>query len=290
MSVERIISIDDPRVAAYRNLRDRTLRGENLFVAEGRWLVERLLASRFTTESLLVSEGYAEEFIPKVGGRVPVYAAAEHLLREVVGFPFHRGVLAAGRRGPALSLEGILNDAVTATGGTLRLAVLPEVTKPENLGLVFRSAAAFGLTGVLLGERSCDPLSRRCLRTSMGAALVAPFVKVGNLAAALAELKERWGVALLATVLDPSAEEVQSVAWPERLGLVVGNEAEGLAPVWQALCERRVTIPVACAVDSLNLGVAASIVFYEMTRSAGRPPGLSLPTRGAPAQRRSDRS
>jgi tRNA G18 (ribose-2'-O)-methylase SpoU len=268
--MERIESLDDPRVAAYRNLRERTLRGESIFVTEGRLLALRLLASDYQAESLLVTEAHAAELARPVGGRVPLYVAADTLVRQIVGFPFHRGVLAVGRRPAPLGLGDLLGSCErTGTSDSptgLRLIVCPEITQPENLGLVFRTAAAFGVDGLVLGKRSCDPLSRRSLRLSMGAVLQVPFLKSADLSADLRALKDRWGVALVATVLDQQVERLADFHWPLRVALLFGNEFEGLRPEWLSLCDRRVTIPMHPGTDSLNLGVAAGIVVYEMCR------------------------
>ncbi len=148
---ESIDSMADPRIAAYRNLRDRTLRGEGVFVAEGRLLVERLLRSRFETDSVLVIKEYASEFAALVPSEVPLYVADEALLREIVGFNFHQGALAAGRRTPLPSANDLAESLQNRDRQSM--VVLPEVTKPENLGLIVRSAAALGVGGVLLGQR-----------------------------------------------------------------------------------------------------------------------------------------
>lgn len=267
--MERIDSWDDPRIATYRNLRDRTLRGENLFVAEGRIVARRLLESRFEVQSVLVSEGSVAEFAPLAAGRgIPLYMASEPLLSRIVGFPFHLGVLAAGRRRPLPSLDVLVAPPPLAS---LRMLILPEVTKPENLGLAVRSAAAFGVDAVLLGGRCCDPFSRRALRVSMGSVLQTPVGQADDLAADLAALKERWGVTLIGAVLERGARPLAEVCWPPRAAVLVGNEWSGLGADWLALCDQRVTIPMRPGVDSLNLGVAAGIFLYEMTRS--RPAG-----------------
>jgi len=127
--METIGSLDDPRVAAYRNLRDRTLRGENVFVAEGCVLTRRLLESRFDAESILVDEEYANEFERLAAGRMPVYVAPKRLLLSIVGFPFHRGALAVGRRPPPRKLDEVLAAGRPgAFPDHLRLVILPEVT------------------------------------------------------------------------------------------------------------------------------------------------------------------
>lgn len=262
--MERIQSIDDPRVAAYRNLRDRTMRGESLFVAEGRMVALRLLQSRFEPESAFVSEEYVEEFLPLVEGRAPLYVAPESLLLDVVGFNFHRGVLIAGRRRPSPPLDELMAPITDAP--TIRLVVCPEITKPENMGLIFRTAGGLGVDGVLLGERCCDPFSRRSLRVSMGAVLHVPFRKSDDLEADLRRLADQWQIELLAAVVEPSAQRLGDLRWPKRVGLLLGNEWGGLGEHWLELCGRRVTIPMAATVDSLNLGVAAGIFLYEMAR------------------------
>jgi tRNA G18 (ribose-2'-O)-methylase SpoU len=260
--MQRIHSLSDPRVAPYRNLRDRTLRGESIFLAEGELLAMRLLESDYEVESVLVSEAYAEKFQRAASGRCPVYVASESLLVEVVGFPFHRGALAAGRRRPSPSLDELVSRK--GLSDPLSLAICPDVTKPENLGLVFRTAAAFGTDAVLLGRRCCDPLSRRALRLSMGGVLRVPWTRSENLADDLRALKEHWRVELVAAVLDDRAERLMDLRWPPRAGLLLGNEMDGLGDQWLVLCDRCVTIPMQPGTDSLNLGVAAGIFLYQM--------------------------
>ena len=260
--MEHIQSIDDPRIAAYRNLPDRTLRGESIFLAEGRLLAERLLASRYEVESVFVSTEYYEEFRRLTPADVPLFVAEEKLLLDIVGFPFHRGALAVGRRGRPLTLDDFL--ATAGEKPQFRLAVCPEITKPENMGLIFRSAAAFGLSGVLLGERCCDPFSRRAMRVSMGAVLRVPFHKTENLQESLRVLKDRHEFILYAAVLDPAAEKLNEISWPARCGILLGNEMDGLAAASLEFCDHRVTIPITDNVDSLNLGVAAGIFIYAI--------------------------
>ncbi len=260
-----IESLADPRIAAYRNLRDRTLRGEGVFVAEGRLLVERLLASTFPTESVLVITEYADAFAAMVPADIPLYVADEALLREIVGFNFHQGALAAGRRRPLPSASDLAESLHNRDCQSL--VVLPEVTKPENLGLIVRSVAALGIGGVLLGQRCCDPLARRSLRLSMGAVFQVPLARSIDLAADLLLLKQQFGYTLFATVLDSDAESLPAVQWPPRTAMLFGNEFDGLGETWLNLCDRRITIPMRPGVDSLNLGVAAGVFLYELQRT-----------------------
>lgn len=263
MSANLITSIDDPRVAAYRDLKGRTARGEAMFVTEGRILTRRLLDSRFEVESVLLAEPFRAEFEDPAARRgVPVYLADEKLMRELVGFPFHLGVLGCAKRGrprPLADLQPRLEQ-----GGPMTLVVCPHTANRENLGSVFRSSGAFGVDGVLLGPDCCDVFSRRCLRCSMGAVLSLPVIQPADLAADLRELRGRWGFELWGAVLDERAEVLSNLARPPRVALLLGNEFEGLGEQWLALCDRRVTVPMHGRIDSLNVAVAAGVFLYEL--------------------------
>jgi len=262
-NVIRIDSLDDPRVAAYRNLRDRTLRGQRMFVAEGSLLVLRLLNSRFAAESLLVAEPRLAELLPRVPAGTPIYVAAGPLLESIIGFHLHHGVLAAGCRRAEMSLEEMLGPPGDRPLGII---VCPRITKPENMGLIFRVAAGLGADCLVLGPQCCDPFSRRCLRVSMGAVLRAPYRKSSDLAADLHSLGDRWGVEMVAAVLGERAAALATFRWPHRAAVMLGNEFDGLDDAWLRCCGQRVMIPMAGGTDSLNLGVAAGIFVYEMIR------------------------
>ena len=147
MPPELITSLDDPRVACYRDLKGRTARGEDLFVTEGRLLTRRLLESRFDVQSILLAGQFVEEFEPLAAARgAALYQAEAGLLRGLVGFPFHLGVLGCARRGPRRPLTD-LADRLDA-GGPMTLVVCPHTANRENLGSVFRSAGAFGADNI----------------------------------------------------------------------------------------------------------------------------------------------
>ena len=187
MGCERIESIDDPRVAEYRAVRDAELaRTRGLFVAEGRLVVERLIADgRYTLRSVLVSEAAREALAPALAsmpGRVPIYVCRAADLRGITGFDLHRGCLALAERPAPVPAAALVAAA--------RLVVaLDGVGNADNVGGVFRNAAAFGVDAVLLGPTCCDPLYRKAIRTSMAATLRVPFARVDDWAAALALLR-----------------------------------------------------------------------------------------------------
>ncbi|MGL6225552.1 MAG: TrmH family RNA methyltransferase [Thermoguttaceae bacterium] len=268
MSLIPLETIDDPRIAPYLNVRERTLRGESVFIAEGELVAQRLLASPFPVESLLVVDRFLDRISASVPVDIPIYLVREEQIRAILGFEYYQGILALGRR---LPFEKVQNSSLLQNKQTVRLVVLPNATKPDNLGLTFRSCAALGATAVLLGEQCCDPLSRRVLRVSMGGVLQVPILASDHLVQDLQLLKEQLGFELWGAVLDPTAKKLHSMnAKPEKLGILFGNEYSGLEPIWSQECQHKVIIPIRPDVDSLNLGVSVGIFLYELRRGEDR--------------------
>jgi tRNA G18 (ribose-2'-O)-methylase SpoU len=263
MSEVQHVDPDDPRLEPYRHLKRTNLtRWSGRFIAEGEKVVERLLASRFATESVLVSAG-RRDFLARIPEGVAALVLPDAECERLTGYEFHQGVLACGVRQASPALETVL------PAGRVTVAVAPRMTDPDNLGTLLRLAAGFGLDAVVLGPGSADPFSRRTLRVSMGAALAVPVVEAADLSASLAELRSH-GVELVATVLDEDAEPLMTAGRRERMAVLFGNEAHGLAPAEVAACDRAVTIPMAATADSLNVAAAAAVVLYQFMRVVGR--------------------
>lgn len=264
MTLIEISSLDDPRLEPYRQLKATNLtRWSGLFVAEGEKLVRRLLASDYETASLLVGRRFLAEFTALAPPETPLYAILDEWVASLVGFNFHRGVLACGRR----RANPMLGDILPSEERPATIVVCPDVQDPENLGGILRNAAAFGVDLVVLGRRSADPLSRRVLRVSMGAALSVPLYRSDDLPADLARLRRQFGVALAAAVLDANAEPLEAAQRPARLGILFGSEGHGLDRELVELCDRRLTIPMRRGTDSLNVAVAAGIFLYATCSS-----------------------
>jgi tRNA G18 (ribose-2'-O)-methylase SpoU len=262
----RVQSLDDPRLAPYRILKERELAREgDRFIAEGEHLVNRLLASRFQTESVLLAERHVEEFSRIVPEHIPVYVAPASVVNQIVGFKFHSGVMAVGVRGASPKLDDVIGSGVNQR---TTLVICPEIEKTDNLGSMIRVAAAFGADAMILGERSCDPFFRQSVRVSMGTVFFLPIVRSDDLARDLRRLREEFGVERIAGVLGDDADSLEGVRRAQRLGLLFGNEAQGLAREWLDLCDRRVTIPMKHGTDSLNVAVAAGVFLYHFTREA----------------------
>lgn len=261
-----IESLDDPRVADYRNVRDADLRArDGLFITEGRLNVKRLITvSPYRTRSVFVTEAGFRGIRPaldRLGAQTPVYVAPPPLLCAVVGYAMHRGCLAVGERGPEPDLETFLSSVVDDRPHTL--LVLEDVTNSENVGAIFRNALALGADAVVLTRRCVDPLYRRSIRVSMGAALRVPFARAADGPAALAALAST-GFTNIALATGAGATPLaRSGAAPRRLALWLGSEGNGLSGAVLAGAERRVAIPMAPGADSLNVATACGIVLHH---------------------------
>lgn len=258
-----IESLDDPRVRMYRHLKaSNLLRDGRLFIAEGTKLVERLLASDFQTESVLIAERREAEWGPKVPPDVPLYVVPQEVGEQLTGFNFHVGVLACGVRQP----DRLLDDTLPRDTARLTVVICPNCDNPENLGAIIRIGSAFGIDALLLGRSCCDPFSRRVLRVSMGSALWLPIIESPDLERDVRRLREEWKLELIATVLDDTATPLSNAVRTNRTGLLFGNEADGLDEHWQSLCDHRLKIPMRPGTDSLNVAVAAGIFLHHFTQ------------------------
>jgi tRNA G18 (ribose-2'-O)-methylase SpoU len=272
--VEEIRSLEDARVADYRNVKDADLLARsNLFMTEGRLGVRRLLAgSRFRARSVFVTRAALSglsDVLSALGDETPVYLASQALLNEVVGYNMHRGCLAAAERGRALDFEEILEGLASRAGV---LVVLEDVTNPDNVGSVFRNARAFGADAVLLTPRCADPLYRKATRVSMGATLQVPFAGVSDCLNGFAGLRAA-GFAVVAFTPEAGAAPLEDVAkrlaGAERVALAFGTEGEGLGAAALAGADARARIAMAPGVDSLNVATASGIALHRFAKLDG---------------------
>ncbi|MCB9832142.1 MAG: RNA methyltransferase [Planctomycetes bacterium] len=254
----------DPRVDAFRSVRERDLKGrDGLFIGEGPLTVERMLALPGVTRSLLVVANQAERYRALAGAEVTIYAASEAALSAIVGFAFHRGVLALGDRASfdGRSLADLLRDVRRRS----TLLVIDGVTNVDNIGLLFRNAAAFACDGVVLSESCHDPLYRKALRVSLGHVLSLPFARVADWSGALAELRGA-GYDLAVAALGPGSIALDDYEVPDRVALVVGQEREGVSAISLGAASRVLRIPMAPGVDSLNVAAASAVCLHRLAR------------------------
>ncbi len=254
---------DDPRIAGYRDVRERDIVGrEGKFVAEGEVVLHALLGgrSRHGVESLLIADKRLATLAPllaKVPEGVPVYGAAQAAMDAIVGFPIHRGILALGRQAPDPGLDAVLGGLDERA----TVVVLSEIANHDNLGGIFRNAAAFGVDAVLLDSGCCDPLYRKAIRVSVGAALVVPTVKCGTTLEILEALAAH-GFEMLG--LSPRGEAaLHDYRRPARVAALFGAEGPGL-PETVLARTKSVRIPMAAGFDSLNVATTSGIVLHHL--------------------------
>jgi tRNA G18 (ribose-2'-O)-methylase SpoU len=265
--ITEVASADDPRLGGYRAVSEPELaRQRGLFVAEGRRVVERVLSiPTLVPRSVLVTPTARLAMAASLDARpeVPVLVVPQAVMDEVSGFNIHRGCLALVERPRRASWQAVAE-------GASRLVVLEHVSDADNVGSIFRCAAAFGAQGVLLGPACADPLYRKAIRTSMAATLAVPFADAEPWPDVLRTLQQHgWDVVGLTPHEGGSLWKSDlGVASTRRTALVAGHEGDGLSAAALAACSTRARIPMASGVDSLNVGVSVGVSLYELARRA----------------------
>lgn len=257
----------DPRVDDYRDLTAADRRpdrpgGRGLVIAEGVVVVRRLIDSPFPVRSLLGVPRRLEDLAPDLAALdVPAYATDADTMATVVGFHLNRGVLAVADRATLPDLATLLRDARV-------VAVLEGVNDHENLGALFRNAAALGVDAVLMGPRCSDPLYRRSVRVSMGHVLRVPFVDLPGPWPGSLDLLRAAGLTVAALTPVPEAVPLGAAGLPgRRVAVLLGAEGPGLTAGALAAADLRVRIPMASGVDSLNVATAAAVAFHAVGSS-----------------------
>lgn len=263
-----LISIDDPadpRVASYLSIRERDLVGRTgRFIAEGKVVLNVLFAAgRFEAESVLVLENRLQglaDTLRLAPPSMPVYVAPQAVLDAIAGFHIHRGILAVGRKRAADEPQAL----VASLPRRALVVVLVGLSNHDNVGAIFRNAAAFGANTVLLDAGCCDPLYRKSIRVSVGAALKVPFAIAPD-AGTIAALLDREGFEQIA--LSPGGTaDIRDAARPDRVAIYLGTEGEGLP---ESLMSRLRTMRIGMApgFDSLNVAAASAIALHHFSQS-----------------------
>nr|WP_254007585.1 RNA methyltransferase [Rhizobium sp. L1K21] len=272
----RITDPDDPAIVEFTNIRERDLtRSGGRFIAEGTVVLRMLAAAhhagtRFKAHKILLLENRVDgldDILSAFPPDVPVYVASGDVLDRIAGFHLHRGVLALGERLEPPPLNEVLNGLPQRA----LVVVCQGLANHDNAGSIFRNAAAFGVSHIILDETSCDPLYRKAIRVSVGSVLTVPYARGGNIEALLQTLKDNgfafWG-------LSPAGKtSIRALPNSERTALILGTEGEGLPPHLLASI-KTARIPQMPGLDSLNVATAAGIALYETAHAMGLLPDL----------------
>lgn len=259
----RIEGLDAPGLTPYSRLTEAQLRNDlnpaaGLMVVESPKVILTALNAGCRPVSLLCEErhieGDAREIISCLDPEVPVYTGSRGLLASLTGYTLTRGVLCAMKRPELPGLEEVARNAS-------RLAVLVDVCDTTNIGSIFRSAAALGVDGVVMMRGSCDPLNRRAVRVSMGTVFQIPWCWADN----PRQLQE-LGFETVALALRDRSVPIDDPELKKRprLAMMLGTEGDGLPGGVMDKADWVVKIPMHHGVDSLNVGSAAALAFWEL--------------------------
>lgn len=258
-----VTDVQDRRVDDFRDLSTADRRpdrpgGRGLVIAEGVVVIERLLDSPYPVRALLGVRRRLDELADRLPADVPAYVAEADVMAGIVGFHLNRGVLAVADRAPEIEVGELAS-------GARRLAVLEGVGDHENLGSLFRNAAALGVDGVLLGAGCPDPLYRRSVRVSMGHVLRTPFARARSWPQDLKVLREA-GLRIAALTPRPEATTLRDADLHDgAVAVLLGSEGPGLSEEALDAADVAVRIPMAEGVDSLNVATSAAIAFHAMS-------------------------
>lgn len=277
VTVVDIADPDDPRVDDFRDLNSVDRRpdlpalpggriGKGLVIAEGVFVAQRMIASRFRPHAFLGVDKRLAELTRLDAGitvttdftAVPFYRATADVMAQVVGFHLNRGVLGVAHRPEPLDPAAVISSART-------IAILEGVNDHENIGSIFRNAAGLGVDAVLFGAGTADPLYRRSVRVSMGHVLLVPFALLPDWPRELKLLHDN-GFQTISLTPDPTAVPLARAVDAERVAFLVGAEGPGLSETAMRASDIRARIPMSRGTDSLNVATAAAISFYERTR------------------------
>lgn len=281
--IDRFTPIHDPnhpQIEPYRNQRDAWLKAAHnpnstehppkdpLFISEGALVLQHHINSTYPLHSVLIDESKTQthaDLLAQVPPQVPIYTAPRPILDQITGYPIHRGLLAAGRRIPHPPLDDLLNPARA-------LVILEDLSNHDNLGSVFRSAAALCGPDVplILSPRCCDPLYRKSLRVSMGHALTIPFTQISDQPDWIPALQKIQAAGFQTLAMTPAHDALDIDLYlknrlqDQKIAILLGAEGPGLTKQAMDASNHRIKIPLITSADSLNISVAAAVALHRL--------------------------
>jgi tRNA G18 (ribose-2'-O)-methylase SpoU len=268
-SVEAIGDFEDPRLAPFRNMRAQIDHlGEGLFIAEGEKIVRRLVESPHPVVSVMLPPEWQAEYEPLLAARperITLFVAPKSVLSQLTGFTLFQGVLGIGRVPDPIPQDRLLNELQSPK----LFAAVDGVTNAVNVGLVIRNAAAMGVQALLVGETSAHPYLRRSVRSAMGSIFKLPYHTTDDLAATLRSLRQA-GVRCLAAHPHTDRRFLFDADLTGDTCIVLGSEGDGIRPSVLSECDEAVAVPMQNGIDSLNVGNASAVFFYEAFRQRRR--------------------
>lgn len=276
INVHTVTSLDLPALQPYKTLR-RPLEHmkEGIFVAEGEKVVRRLLDSGLSVVSMLMTQHWydqlflSEELKSRHREPLPVFIADKKIVEAIVGYNLHQGIMAVGRLPGEITLDKVMASIPEPS----LLVALDGLVNAENVGVVVRNCAAFGVGAIIVGETSSSPYLRRAVRNSMGTVFRLPIVHTTDLCEALESLHQEYQINIIAA--HPDGElSIQEMDFASGTCFVYGNEGEGISENILKVCTARIAIPMMNGTDSLNVASASAVFLYEARKQRGNPANL----------------
>ena len=198
-----------------------------------------------------------------VPAMVPVYSLPLPEMQKLVGFDFHRGVMARASRPP---LHEFTSFKPEDSRSELAIAILG-ISERENVGSIMRTSAALGVEHIFIGPQTADPYARRTIRVSMGSVFSLKLYELSDPSSQLQTLANQHQLRTIVSTLATDATPLRDFRLARQSGvLIAGNEAKGVAKEIQKIATDRVTIPMQMGTDSLNVAIATAICLHELTQ------------------------
>ena len=270
LTITDVASIEHPHLEPYRTLkRPLEHQKEGIFVAEGEKVVRRLLSSSFRILSILLTPEWFALYRSLLEARsetIKVHIAKKELMETIVGFQLHKGIMAVAKVPERTTLESVVRNVKRP----LFFVAADGIMNSENLGVIVRNCASFGVSALLIGETSCDPYLRRAVRNSMGNIFSLPVVYLSDIAEELRHVRSEYGVAIIAAHPRESSSSIDSIDFTGNCCIVLGSEGHGISEQVLAACDTEATIPMTMGVDSLNVASASAVIMYEVQRQRAK--------------------
>ncbi len=260
----------DPRLSAYRCLKGKELERDGIFIAEGEKVVRSMLESECRIASCLTSRETITRYKPLLAVMArrgaPLYVAPNGLVEDIIGFRFHKGIMAVGY----CPKKRAISDALKKPKRPLFFVALNAINDPQNVGLIARNAAAFGAQALIVDHATYDPYYRKAVRVSMGTIFRLPVYYEDDLGSSLAWLKKEHDTRIIVATPGRGTGDIAKVELSGNICFVFGNEDKGISRNVVRIADVKVRIPISKAVDSLNVASASAVCLYEASRFRSR--------------------
>ena len=265
-ALRRVDSLDIPELEPYRTLkRPLEHRAAGFFIAEGEKVVHRLLLSSLRIRSILLTEQWLDVYRRLIDARTErpdILIAEKKVMEGIVGFELHKGIMAMADVPDTFTIE----EVTRKSSPPFLFVAVDGIMNSENLGVIVRNCASFGVTALLVGENSCDPYLRRAVRNSMGNIFDLPIVRLSKIPDELARLRASWEITVIGAHPHPESRVIGRVDLTSSCCLVLGAEGHGISDGVLKACDFTATVPMQKGVDSLNVASASAVLLYEAQR------------------------